>query len=218
MNFTYNEQSALQAGMGGLLTETGAYICTILNATWEANNGKTLMLSVETDTGLTNKYIRIKYQKNDGEINPYGVNTINAIMGCTGVKELTQVQEGGALIAPQLTNKQVGLFLRKCWYTGQQGDDRFSIEVVCPFSPKSRKTLLEHKENKPAERIAFLERTETDRDNRKTEVATHTNSYGSYQAPVSPVKKTYGQANPVDTFNDIQAGPGDMIVDDDVPF
>ena len=219
MNFTYDESRALKAGQSTYIKDTGAYNCTIKKAEWVDNQyGSSLVLGVETDQGLRTDFISLNYKGSDGKERDWIIDTINAIMGCAGVKDLTRSPYNGAVIAKELIGKKLGLFLQKRLKTKQDGTEGFDFQILCPFSAKSRKTLLEHKENKPAQWIEHLENTVVDKDNRKTEMVTHTNSYGSYQAPVSPVKKTYGQANPVDTFNDIQAGPGDMIVDDDVPF
>ena len=218
MNFTYDENRALKAGQSSYIKDTGAYNCTIKKAEWTENKwGQHLVLGVETEQGLSSDFISLTYKGSDGKERNWIVDTINAIMGCTGVKELTQTQHNGSLVAKELIGKQVGLFLQKRLYTKQDGVDSFSFQIVCPFSSKSRKTLLENKENKPAQWIEHLENTVVDKDDRKTNLATHTNSYGSYQAPVSPAKKTYGQ-NPTDTFTDIQPTAVDQSFDDDIPF
>lgn len=179
--FTYNEEQAMKAGNAQFINETGAYLCKIITAEYvQSQSGAlSLELSIETQEGLKGNYLSIYYQGKDGQVLQNGHNMIQAIMGCTGVQAISQSFNNGKTFAPELTGKYIGLMLQKVLRLKQDGSETYSFQILCPFIAKSRKTLLEHKENKPAERIDWLVTHTKDRDERaKQQTQTsHTNSY-----------------------------------------
>ncbi|WKS98518.1 hypothetical protein NYR30_06905 [Gallibacterium salpingitidis] len=166
--FTYNQEQALKAGNSQFISETGAYLCKIISAEYtQAQSGAlSLELSVETQEGLKGNYLSIYYQGKDGQPLQGGHNMIQAIMGCTGVQALSKQLIAGKYIAPELTNKYIGLMLQKVLRLKQDGSDTYNFQILCPFIIKTRKTLSEHIENKPAERIDWLVAHTKDRDER----------------------------------------------------
>lgn len=166
--FTYNQDQAVKAGQGSFINETGAYVGKIILAKWtqSQNGAKALELSFEDENGLKADYLSIYYTTRNGEIINYGQNMIQAIMGCTGVKQLTAMNHNEYQIAPELTEKRIGLMLQKVLRLKQNGDETHNFTILCPFSAQSRKTLLEHIENKPAERIDWLVANTKDKDER----------------------------------------------------
>ncbi|MCK3656408.1 hypothetical protein A4G19_13825 [Pasteurellaceae bacterium Macca] len=218
--FTYDQTQAVKAGQSSFINETGAYIGKILTAKWTKSQGgaKALELSFETDDGLKADYLSIYYTTKTGEPIQNGHNMIQAIMGCTGVKQLTSVSYKDFLVAPELTEKRLGLFLQKVLRLKQDGTETHNFQIQCPFSAQSRKTLAEFIENRPAERIDWLVAHTKDKDERAKQ--TQQNGYGTYN-------QAYGQAvggsqnQPWDGYadNERPAGnPPPADFDDDIPF
>ena len=114
--FTYNEEAALTAGMGGFINESGAYVITITEAALTASQGgaKAIEFSGESDDGRKVQYLSVYVSKKDGSANTFGVKMIHAIMGCAGVKQLTnQMKAVNQYVAPEFAGKKVGLVLQK---------------------------------------------------------------------------------------------------------
>ena len=99
--FTYNQQLATEIGGGGqYVTKSGGYDLKVVRAQFTEN--KFLELDFETRDGLKLNYVSINHTKNDGQPNDYGQKMIHAIMGCTGVQNLTCDQNGNC---PELFGK-----------------------------------------------------------------------------------------------------------------
>lgn len=215
--FTYNQDQAIKAGQANYIAETGAYIGKITLAKWVTSQGgaKALELSFEDENGLKTDYLSIWYTKKDGEPLQGGVNMIQAIMGCVGVKSLTSSAYNDNLVAPELTEKRIGLMLQKVLRLKQDGSETHSFQILCPFSAGSRKTLAEHVGNKPAERIDWLVANTKDKDerakqNHQQDYSAQNQFYGSTQPPSSKQWDGYadherpnGNQQPVDNFDDV---------------
>lgn len=190
ITFTYNQEQAVKGGQPNFITETGAYVVKILQAKYvrTQTGAEALELSVETDDGLKGDYISVFYKAKNGETIQSGVNMIQAIMGCTNIKELSIARASDCDIAPELTNKKVGLFLQKELYTKNNGQDGYRFQIVCPFSALSRKTLAEHLENKAPERINWLSEHTKDKDSRtaKSQYTAQNEVYSSPSDPLPP--------------------------------
>lgn len=169
MNFSYDENKALQGGVGAFVNRTGAYKGKITLAKWTRSQlgAEALELSFESDQGEKVDYLTIYYQGKDGKSIDFGVNLIQAIMGCTGVKNLSRLPTEQALLCPELQLKPIGLFLQKVLYTKQDGSDGYRFQVITPFSPKSGKTLSEYRNNEDAKRVPDLIATMKDKDERE---------------------------------------------------
>lgn len=171
MDFTYNEEEALQGGAGGYISQTGAYKGKITGAKWAVaqSGAEAIELSFESDNGEKADYLSIYYKGKDGNAIEFGRNLIQAVMGCAGVTKLSQVPNpnGYGFIAPELVGRPVGLFLQKVLYTKQDGSDGFKFQVITPFSAKSGLTLAEHKNGEPAKRVPYLVQTMRDKDERE---------------------------------------------------
>lgn len=200
--FTYNQNLAVKAGQAGFISETGAYMGRITKALWgqSQSGAKYLDLSIETDDGLKADYLNVYYTSKNGEPISFGENMIQAIMGCLGIQQLTAVNTGQAITVPELQNKRIGLFLQKVLRLKQDGSDTHTLQIVVPFSANSGKTLLEHLENKPAQRVEWLKANTKDKDERSKQNAPQAN----YQAQ----NEFYGNA---------PAQPNNSF-DDDIPF
>lgn len=166
--FTYNEEQAVKGGQSNFISETGAYIGKITAAKYTKSQGgaQAIEFSIETDDGQQGNYLSIYYKGKDNNELPSGVNMIQAIMGVTGVKELTVQRQGNDDIAPELANKRVGLFLQKELITKNDGSESYRLQIICPFSPVSQKTLAEHLSNEEPKRIQWLLNHTQDKDSR----------------------------------------------------
>lgn len=206
MDFTYNENEALQGGATGYITQTGAYVGKITMAKWtvSALGAEALELSFETENGEKCDYLSIYYRGKDGKPIDFGRNMIQSLMGCTGVKKLSRQPSEQALIAPELIGKSIGLFLQKHLYTKQDGNDGFYFKVVQAYSAKSGLTLSEFKNNEPAKRIPYLVSTMKDKDEREKPKRTR---QSKPKAEMSQAVEATGQLY----------GSG-YEFDDDVPF
>ncbi|HEM8528318.1 TPA: DUF669 domain-containing protein [Citrobacter koseri] len=168
--FTYNEESALSAGMGGFINENGAYIITIAEAELKQNtenNAQWIEFSGEADDGRKVQYLSVYSVKKDGTENTFGVNMINAIMGCAGVQSLTQkMVSASKFIAPEFSGKRVGLVLQKVLRSKRDGSDTYGMEIRIPFIADTRQTLQERKDGMKPETVEKLAASLKDRDNR----------------------------------------------------
>lgn len=221
--FTYNQEQAVKAGQSGFINETGAYIGRITTAKWTQSQGgaRALELSFEDENGLKADYLSIYYTNRNGEPIAFGQNMVQAVMGCAGVKQLTMAHYNGNEIAPELTDKRIGLMLQKTLRLKQDGSETHSFSVVCPFSAHSRKTLAEHVENKPAERIDWLVDNTKDKDERSKSANSQQQGYAAQHQYYS---STQAQSNGWDGYTDQerqaiqQAQTQADSFDDTIPF
>nr|CBA74383.1 conserved hypothetical phage protein [Arsenophonus nasoniae] len=143
--FTYSEESALLTYQGGFINESGAYVITITEAklTKSDKGSEFIEFSGESEDGRKVNYLSICCKKNDGTVNPFGQNMVNAIMGCIGIRQVTSVQHNNNLIAPEFHDKKVGLVLQKVLRTKKNGDESYSFDIRMPFAANTGQTLLE---------------------------------------------------------------------------
>ncbi|MBS9442452.1 DUF669 domain-containing protein [Photorhabdus heterorhabditis] len=178
--FVYNEELALSAGQSGFITESGAYIITISEAKFTTGKGGACFIELagESNDGRKVNYLSVCYKKNDGTDNQYGINMINAIIGCAGIKQLSYIKKDETFIAPEIAGKKVGLVLQKTLRTKKSdGNDTFGFDIRIPFIAKTGQTLQELKEGKVAETVNNIVSNLKDRDERKK---SHNNSYDNY--------------------------------------
>ncbi|UBX28515.1 DUF669 domain-containing protein [Arsenophonus apicola] len=171
--FTYSEESALLTYQGGFINESGAYVITIAEAKLSKSDkgAEFIEFSGESEDGRKVNYLSICCKKNDGTVNPFGQNMVNAMMGCIGIQRVTSVAHNNNLVAPEFHGKKVGLVLQKVLRTKKNGDESYSFDIRMPFVANTGQTLLEKVENKPAQAVKNLLRTLKDRDERRP---THT--------------------------------------------
>ncbi|MEP9172139.1 DUF669 domain-containing protein [Enterobacter hormaechei] len=187
--FTYNEESALTAGQGGFINETGAYILTITEAALKQSEkgARFIEFSGESDDGRKVQYLSVCTQKNDGTENKFGANVIHAMMGCAGIKQLTQhMVSASNFVAPEFHGKKIGLVLQKVLTTKRStGQDSYQMEIRLPFIAQTGQTLKEKAEGKQPETVANMAATLKDKDNRNKQSSTQHEDYhfGQDDAP-----------------------------------
>lgn len=168
--FTYNQEDALAAGQSGFINESGAYVITIAEAKLGTSEGgaQYIEFSGETDDGRKINYLSVYSTKKDGEINKFGRNMINAIMGCCGVLQATQKMiTTSHFIAPEFTGKRVGLVLQKILKTKTNGSDTYNFDIRIPFLADTRQTLQEKVDGTAPVAIDNILSTLKDKDERK---------------------------------------------------
>lgn len=167
--FTYNQEMASQAGQGGFISETGAYLLEITEAKWVVSSNKGtfgLELSVESDAGLKANYLSIWYSKSDNSAIAMGQNMVQAIMGCTGVQQLSHQQVGDVSVAPELKGKNIGLVLQKILKTKQDGSDTHSFDIKMPYISQSGQTITERNTGAQPETVTKIMGWLKDKDDR----------------------------------------------------
>ncbi|MFS1582986.1 MAG: DUF669 domain-containing protein [Candidatus Arsenophonus phytopathogenicus] len=182
ITFTYNAESALAAGKSEFITESGAYIVTIQEAKYVTSSGRaeSIEFSVEADDGKKANYLNVYCKKKDGSPNQYGINMIHAIMGCADVGQLTtKMINVHTLIAPELTNKRIGLVLQKTLKTKTNGQDTYSFDILLPFVAQTHQTLEEKLKGFPPEIIDKKFARLQDKDERKNAPITYHQQYQS---------------------------------------
>lgn len=168
--FTYNEEAALTAGQGGFINESGAYVLTITEAALKQSEkgARFIEFSGEADDGKKVQYLSVCTTKNDGTENKFGANVIHAMMGCSGVRQLTQhMQSVNSFVAPEFHGKKIGLVLQKVLTTKRDGSDSYQMEIRLPFIAQTGQTLKEKAEGKQPEAVQHMVSTMKDKDNRK---------------------------------------------------
>lgn len=168
--FTYNEEAALTAGQGGFINESGAYLVTITEAALKQSEkgARFIEFSGESDDGRKVQYLNVCTQKNDGTENKFGANVIHAMMGCAGVKQLTQqMMSVSHFVAPEFHGKKLGLVLQKVLTSKRDGTDSYQMEIRIPFIAQTGQTLKEKAEGKNPETIESMLSSLKDKDNRK---------------------------------------------------
>ncbi|MDE9537866.1 DUF669 domain-containing protein [Xenorhabdus bovienii] len=186
--FTYDQESAMSAGQGGFINESGAYVITINEAklTTAQSGAEFIEFSGETDDGRKVSYLSICCKKKDSSPNTFGVSMIQAIMGCCGLRQITShMVSVNNLIAPEFTGKRVGVVLQKILRTKTNGDDTYGMDIRIPFYADTRQTIAEKAESKPATTIDKMVSGLKDKDDRKS-VNSNSNFQSHAQQGVPP--------------------------------
>lgn len=174
---TYNQELAAKAGGGDYVSQGGANVCKITEAKFiTSKNTKSsgVEFSVVTKDGLKANYLSVYYAKASpaqgqaGDPISGGLSCLNAIMGIIGAKQMTAVQRGTEWFCSEFENAEVGLFLQKKLTSKSDGSDSYGFEIKVPFCPKTRRTMREIIDNKPAQTIDRMEASYADINERKS--------------------------------------------------
>lgn len=204
--FTYNQEQAVAADSGGAhFTESAVARGHIRKALWKnAQNSKAelIELTFETESGQSVNYLTIYHKKKDGSPNDFGIQRIQSIMGCTGVRELSTHQEpDGALTCPELKDKQVAFALERENYRNANGEDKFKFDIKAVMSARTWITMAEHQGNKGADTKAYWEKRFAENPN------------GNALPPLT--QANYGGGQPQGGYG---TPPVDAYDDDNFPF
>jgi len=146
----FDEEKALKADTGKIVSESGVYNVTIKSAVYkENNNGVRLVeFEFETDNGEAVNFVKIYVTKRDGSEH-FQVNAIHSLMGILGIKDIS-VQNGNI---PEFENKKVKVALQKEEYNKSNGEIGFAMKILHFFHPETGQTYSEWKNGKEAKTI-----------------------------------------------------------------
>lgn len=168
--FQYDQESAMTSGSSNYITEGGPYIGVITEAKYvfgkAPKQSAGLEFTLSTDMGEA-RFLSVWYQKADGTTNQYGYSLIQSMMGLCKLNTLSQQQKGDYSIAPEFTNKQIGLLLQKILTSKQDGSDSYKFEIKLAFLPQTRQTLKEAIGREPAVVVDQWAASLTVKDERK---------------------------------------------------
>lgn len=157
MNFTFNEEQAKAGSQGGGGGNFDSQVAraVITDATWKtANSGAGMLeLCFRTEAGADINYVNICHTKKDGTQNEVGVGHIQALMGVTGARNLTN----GNNKCPELIGKSGMFAFQRRNYRKGDGSEGFGFEIKAYMSAKSGQTYAEHCAGKPAEQKEYWE-------------------------------------------------------------
>lgn len=168
--FTYDESAAASAGQSNFIKESGAYVITIDEAkvVTSPNGAKFIEFSGEAPDGHQIQYLSVCINKKDGTSNTYGVNMVQAIMGCASVGSISEkMLSASQTIVPEFSGKRVGLLLQKILRTKQDGSDTYNFEIRIPFYADTRQTIKEKIDGQPAKTVDIMLSTLKDKDERR---------------------------------------------------
>jgi len=205
--FSYNEDQASQIGGGQYVTKSGGYDFKIVRAEFgksQSNSAESLELDFETREGLKLNYISINFTKVNGEPNEFGHKMIQAIMGVTGVLNLTQGNNGSC---QELMNKGLKGVVQRVDYTKNSGpnagQEGYKFDFKLPANIQTGQTVKERLASSEAKSFSHYAGTVEDKDERvvrhETQQSTHQGGGFQQQAPAP-------QQDPSIDF------------DDDIPF
>lgn len=200
---TQNRESALKAEGGNVIARTGAYSVKILQAeiAKTPNGAQYVELYVEDTQTTARNFTRFYMTKRDGTP-AFGANLFNAMLVCLNVQQCTptrakvwdqrmQVKQGETYVLPEITNKIVGLILRRNEreYQGTDGlmHTSFNMEPVAAYDPQTNRTASEIIKGVPEARNMERRLAQTlakeAEDAKAAKPAAPTTTYG---APVAP--------------------------------
>lgn len=160
--FNLNTESAKQADAGRSIETTGKYVGVIKSMEFVTSKQGTqgFEINFESDSKEYTNFT-IWTVKADGTALS-GVHKINAIMACASVKSLTptdqklekydfdlkQKVQQTCVVAPEMTNKRIGVLLQRENYLNGSGQQRHQMNFFASFNADSElmaKEILERK-------------------------------------------------------------------------
>lgn len=210
--FSYNEEQAVAADSGGgeYITKSCVTRGFIEQAKWvEAQSGaRGLEITFESEEGQKANYLTLYYQKRDGTANEIGQQQIQSMMGCTGVKELSQAPGKDGMIAPELTRKPIQIALERENYIKNNGDEGFRFQIKCFMSARSGLTIAEHKAGRQAESAGYWAKRFAENPDGKPAKQQSPGQQGAAMYGGHPAPQNYGAP----------AGGFDDDMDQTIPF
>ena len=168
--FNYNQEQASQVGGGQYVTKSGGYDLKIVRAEFSKNqnsSAESLELDFVTREGMKLNYISINFTKGNGEPNDFGHKMVQAIMGVTGVVNLSQGNGGSC---PELFNKGLKGVVQRVDYTktsgNNAGQDGYKFDFKLPANIQTGKTVKEAITNDEAKSFSQYASSVEDKDER----------------------------------------------------
>ncbi len=150
----FNPQQAADADSGGNGNFNSQVAdCVIKEAKFVTANSGTqgVEFTLMSREGQEFKYLALYYQKADGTQLTIGGNMIQAIMGVTGVQQLSN-QNGNI---PELTGKHGKFALERENRIKNDGKEGFSFTIRSVMNMQTGQTYGEAQQSKPADNLAY---------------------------------------------------------------
>lgn len=160
--FTLDTESAKQADAGGRIESTGKYVGTIktMEFVTAKSGAQGFEINFESDAKEYTTFTIWTLSKDGKPLS--GVHKINALLACASVRGLTPTDqelekydfEAGqrvkriCVVAPEMTDKKIGLLLQRENYINGNGQQRHQMNFFASFNPSSdlmAKEILEKK-------------------------------------------------------------------------
>lgn len=240
--FNFNPESAKKADGSNRIEESGKYVGTIKSMEFSTarNTGTTgFEIEFESDNKESASFT-IWTEKADGTILASGVNKINALLACAGVRALTptntqlekydyELKERAmrpCVIAPEMTDKPIGLLLQRENYQNSKNETKHRMNFFASFQASTElmaKEILDRKttpEALPRCLSALLANPNTTSKPRPQQ-GYGNNNQGGYQS-----NQGYGQPPQQNGYNNQSQNYNDAppvlnqpsYLDDDIPY
>ncbi|WP_228273088.1 hypothetical protein [Acinetobacter radioresistens] len=226
--FTLNAESAKQADAGGRIEQTGKYIGIIksMEFTTAKSGAQGFEINFESDS---KEYATISIWTISKDGQPLsGTHKVNALLACCGVRALTPTDQKLekydfdtkqkvmrlCTVAPEMTNKRVGLLLQRENYLNTQGQQRHQMNLFASFSADSELMAKEVLDRKTTPELLpkALDRLLAIGDSNRQPSS---NQSGGYAQP----QTNYQSSNSYPSNNSYQSSPAQHAdLDDDLPF
>lgn len=228
LQFTLDAKAAIAAeSKSSVITETGAYYCTIKQAVVSKTpKGATeVAFEFNTDSGGIAR-ARVYPQKSDGSVNESGANVVQAMMACLRMRTLNTEtaiievfdRDAGRTIKAQadilpVSGRKIGVVLQKV-IGEHNGKPTAKTEIYAFFEHDSNLTASEilNKKDKPEALHRLLSSVKDKIEKPKVAQAKQYNASGDDWAAPAPQRNEYADAKSG------RAAPPTAAFDDDIPF
>lgn len=160
--FTLNTESAKQADAGGRIESTGKYVGVIktMEFVTAKSGAQGFEINFESDSKEYTTFTIWTLSKEGKSLS--GVHKVNALLACASVRGLTPTDQelekydfdAGqkvkriCVVAPEMTDKKIGLLLQRENYINGSGQQRHQMNFYASFNPSSElmaKEILDKK-------------------------------------------------------------------------
>lgn len=228
LQFTLDAKAAIAAeSKSSVITETGAYYCTIKQAIVSKTKNGAVEVAFEFNTeSRCIARARVYPQNSDGSVNEYGVNVIQAMMVCLRIRTLntdTAIVEvldrdAGRTVKAQadvlpVAGRKIGVVLQKV-IGEHNGKPTAKTEIYAFFEYDSNLTASEilNKKDKPEALARLLSIVKDKIDKPKVAPVKQYSASGDDWATPAPQRNEYADAKSG------RAAPPTAAFDDDIPF
>jgi hypothetical protein len=151
MAYTLDHDSAMFAGYGKYISESGNYVGYIRDAIEKKmpTGSKFFNIKFESDDGLKSDYISICTGKKDGTP-AFGAGYISALIGLLKINSIDGVQVNDGTRYTELIDRRIAIGLQRENYTKKDGYEAYRMNVTHFYHPDTHKTYSETKKNESA--------------------------------------------------------------------
>jgi hypothetical protein len=149
--FVFDPDPAMKADEGGSIKVGGVYVGTISSAVSFSNDSGAGGVEFAFNSPAGNaRFVKV-YTKNGDNSENFNKGKILALMGLTGVRQVTMVADGQRYKFPELVGKKIAFHLQKKEYLNQKGELKYDMNLLHFYNPETLKTYKEQQMNLEAE-------------------------------------------------------------------